>query len=82
MRGAREFSRYIEHLSEGLGYSDRHAGLSGYFTGLIFPLTCKSVEPLAARVDPLHASARHHALHHFVAKSEWTDSSVIRVLSS
>src|SRR5471032_943571 len=32
---------------------------------------------MAARVDPLHASARHQALHHFVAKSEWSDSAVM-----
>jgi SRSO17 transposase len=77
MSGAKEFSRYIEHLSEGLGHADRHAGLGGYCTGLMLPLTRKSVEPMAARVDPLHASARHQALHHFVAKSEWSDASVM-----
>jgi SRSO17 transposase len=32
---------------------------------------------MAARVDPLHAGARHQALHHFVAKSEWSDKSVM-----
>jgi SRSO17 transposase len=32
---------------------------------------------MAARVDPLHTSARHQALHHFVAKSEWSDVQVM-----
>ena len=73
----KEFNRYIAHLSEGLGHADRHAGLSGYCTGLMLPLARKSVEPMAARIDPLHASARHQALHHFVAKSEWSDSAVM-----
>jgi len=77
MNAAQEFNRYIEHLSVGLGHADRHAGLSGYCTGLMLPLSRKSVEPMAARVDPLHASARHQALHHFVAKSEWSDASVM-----
>ena len=72
-----KFNRYIAHLSEGLGHVDRHAGLSGYCTGLMLPLSRKSVEPMAARVDPLHASARHQALHHFVAKSEWSDRAVM-----
>ena len=67
MNGADRFDRYLEHLSEGLGHSDRHAGLRGYCTGLMLPLSRKSVEPMAARVDPMHASARHQALHHFVA---------------
>jgi len=32
MEELREFDRYMEHLSEGLGHSDRHAGLRGYCT--------------------------------------------------
>lgn len=74
---AKEFNRYVAHLSEGLGHADRHEGLRGYCTGLMLPLSRKSVEPMAARVDPLHASARHQALHHFVAKSEWSDTEVM-----
>ena len=65
-------------LSEGLGHLDRHAGLKGYCTGLMLPLARKSVEPMAARVDPLHASARHQSLHHFVAKAEWSDREMLR----
>ena len=33
---------------------------------------------MAARVDPMHASARHQALHHFVAKAEWSDVQILR----
>jgi SRSO17 transposase len=68
----------MNHLSEGLGHLDRHAGLKGYCTGLMLPLARKSVEPMAARVDPMHASARHQSLHHFVAKAEWSDSEMLR----
>lgn len=74
---AKEFARYVAYLSQGLGHADRHAGLSGYCTGLMLPLSRKSVEPMAARVDPLQTSARHQALHHFVAKSEWSDVQVM-----
>jgi len=73
-----EFEHYLSHLSQGLGHADRHAGLSGYCTGLMLPLSRKSVEPMAARMDPLHASAKHQALHHFVAKSEWSDGQMLR----
>ena len=72
-----EFNRYMAHLSERLGHADRHAGLSGYCTGLMLPLSRKSVEPMAASVDPLHVSARHQSLHHFVAKSEWSDTALM-----
>lgn len=78
MNAVERFGRYLEHLSEGLGHADRHAGLRGYCTGLMLPLARKSVEPMAARVDPLNASARHQALHHFVAKAEWSDTQMLR----
>jgi SRSO17 transposase len=77
MEAFKEFERYIAHLSEGLGHADRHAGLKGYCTGLMLPLSRKSVEPMAANLDPLHVSARHQALHHFVARSEWSDAAVL-----
>lgn len=55
---SKEFEHYMAHLAQGLGHADRHAGLSGYCTGLMLPLSRKSVEPMAARAGPLHASAR------------------------
>ena len=78
MNAAERFDRYLEQLSAGLGHADRHAGLRGYCTGLMLPLSRKSVEPMAARVDPMHASARHQALHHFVAKAEWSHTEMLR----
>jgi len=78
MGASERFDRYTEHLCEGLGHADRHAGLKGYCTGLMLPLARKSVEPMAARVDPMHASARHQSLHHFVAKAEWSDPEMLR----
>ncbi len=32
---------------------------------------------MAAQVDPMHASARHQSLHHFVAKAEWSDAQML-----
>jgi SRSO17 transposase len=58
MGASQRFDLYMNHLSEGLGHLDRHAGLKGYCTGLMLPLARKSVEPMAARVDPMHASAQ------------------------
>jgi SRSO17 transposase len=78
MSASERFDRYMEHLAQGLEHADRHAGLKGYCTGLMLPLSRKSVEPMAARVDPLHASARHQSLHHFVSKAEWSDEEMLR----
>ena len=78
MNSVERFNHYLDHLSEGLGHADRHAGLRGYCTGLMLPLARKSVEPMAARMDPMHASARHQSLHHFVAKAQWSDEKMLR----
>jgi len=77
MQAVKVFERYIAYLAEGLGHADRHAGLKGYCTGLMLPLARKSVEPMAASLEPLRVSARHQALHHFVARSEWSDEAVL-----
>jgi SRSO17 transposase len=78
MDASARFEQYMEHLAEGLGHADRRAGLRGYCTGLMLPLSRKSVEPIAARIDPMHASAKHQALHHFVAKAEWNDDEMLK----
>lgn len=75
---AKEFNHYMAYLKQGLGHLDRHAGLTGYCTGLMLPLSRKSVERMAARVDPLHARAKHQSLHHFVAKAHWIDQELLR----
>ncbi len=72
-----EFDAYMAHLSEGLGHADRHAGLRGYTSGLMSPLQRKSVEPMAAHIDPLNVRSRHQSLHHFVADSSWSDEQML-----
>lgn len=76
------FDRYLNHLSQSLGHADRIAGLKGYCTGLMMPLERKSVEPMAAGIDPGHASARHQSLHHFVAKADWSDQALLDATTS
>lgn len=71
------WSAYLDELCTVLGHADRAAGLRGYCSGLLLPLERKSVEPLAAHLDPTRVRARHQALHHFVAKSEWSDEAVL-----
>jgi SRSO17 transposase len=77
MKELREFERYMSHLSEGLGHSDRHAGLRGYCTGLMAPLKRKSVEPMAAHLAPATTRSRHQSLHHFVADAAWSDEQIL-----
>ena len=71
------FDEYLEHLCNAIGHSARRAGLVGYCQGLMLPIARKSVEPLAAHIEPHRVSARHQSLHHFVSKSEWSDAALI-----
>ena len=72
-----EFERYMKYLCEALGHQDRHTGFTDYSRGLMLPIERKSVEPLAAHIDPGHVSAKHQSLHHLVADSEWCDVAVL-----
>lgn len=47
-----------------------------YCQGLMLAIKRKSVEPLAAHMDPTHVQARHQSLHHFVATSPWSEVAV------
>lgn len=80
-RDARErrFRQYVERLADALGHADRRAPLRAYLTGLCLAGERKSVEPMAARVDPRHVSARHQSMHHFVASAPWEAAAVLRV---
>lgn len=72
------FAEYVERLSCVLGHADRKAPFRSYCTGLILPGERKSVEPMAARVEPGRVQAAHQSLHHFVAKAEWSDKAMFR----
>ena len=76
---AERFHAYVERLTTALGHQDRHGPLRDYVTGLCLPGERKSVEPMAARVDPRHVRARHQSMHHFVANAAWDDEAVLRI---
>ncbi|BAV50422.1 DDE transposase [Mesorhizobium sp. 113-1-2] len=71
------FAAYVETLASVLGHADRVAPLKAYCTGLLLPRERKSVEPMAARVEPGRVQAAHQSLHHFVAKADWSDDAVL-----
>jgi SRSO17 transposase len=76
---AKRFEAYLEKLTVAVGHADRHEPLRGYLCGLLLPGERKSVEPMAAKLDPLHVQARHQSLHHFVAAAPWPEQEVLRV---
>jgi SRSO17 transposase len=76
---AERFEEYLARLYEAVGHADRRAPLKAYLTGLLLPGARKSVEPMAAKIDPRRVGARHQSMHHFVAKAAWDAQAVLRV---
>lgn len=72
-----QLEKYMEYVCEALGHADRHTGFADYGRALMLPIERKSVEPLAAHMEPWNTPAKHQSLHHVVAKSEWSDEAVL-----
>ncbi len=68
---------YVETLTRALGHADRAIPFRSYCTGLLLPGARKSVEPMAARIEPGRVQAAHQSLHHFVAKADWSDDALL-----
>jgi SRSO17 transposase len=68
---------YVEGIASVLGHADRVVPFQAYCAGLLLPGDRKSVEPMAARVQPARVQAAHQSMHHFVAKSEWSGDAVL-----
>src|ERR1700759_3212886 len=74
------FDDYVERLGDTLGHADRRGPLRAYATGLLLPGERKSVEPMAARVDPARVGAAHQSLHHFVAEAARDDAALLEAV--
>ncbi len=74
---ASRFSASVERLTRALGHADRGAPFRAYCVGLMLPGQRKSVEPIAARIEPARVGAAHQSLHHFVAQAAWDDRAVL-----
>jgi SRSO17 transposase len=71
------FAGYVEAVGNALAHADRQEPFHAYCRGLILPGERKSVEPLAARVQPDQVGAAHQSLHHLVAKAAWSDEALL-----
>ena len=72
-----EFTHFLAHVGDCLSRAEHKLGLKNYCSALMLPLKRKSIEPLAAAIDPYHVQATHQSLHHFVADSPWSDQAVL-----
>src|SRR5881398_691537 len=68
---------YLDAITAELGHASRAASARAYCTGLLLPGERKSIEPMAARLDPGHVQAKHQSLHHVVAQADWNDAALL-----
>src|ERR671920_95736 len=78
--GEARFAAYLEAITAGLGDVRRAASAQAYCTGLLLPGERKSIEPMAARIEPGRVQAKHQSMHHVVAKAEWDDTALLRAV--
>jgi SRSO17 transposase len=64
-------------LATAAGHEDRHGPLKNYCRGLLLPGERKSIEPMAARLNPASVQSTRQSLHHLVAKAPWSDEALL-----
>src|SRR5215469_6538320 len=74
---ADHFEAYIGEVTSVIGHADRADPLRDYCAGLLATDGRRSVEPMAAVTGPVHVSAQHKSLPHFVGNSPWSDERVL-----
>jgi SRSO17 transposase len=67
----------MDGLAKAAGHEDRHTPLKNYCKGLLLPGERKSIEPMAARLDPVNVEPMRQSLHHLVAKAPWSDEALL-----
>ena len=67
----------MDGLATVAGHEDRRAPVKDYCKGLLLPGERKSIEPMAARLNPSNVQATRQCLHHLVAKAPWSDQALL-----
>jgi SRSO17 transposase len=80
--GQKRFAAYVDAITMVLGHADRVTPFRSYCAGLLLPGDRKSIEPMAARVEPERVRAAHQSLHHFTANADWSDNVVMSAVSA
>jgi len=76
------FDAFVDELVVALqrsGWSGSQSALCGYCSGLLVPGERKSMEPIAARLDPGHTQACYASIQRLITDSEWDAQVVLDV---
>lgn len=76
------FDKYCDTIVSALMHEDREEPARWYIKGLMLPGERKSVEPMAARVQPQSVRSAHQSMHHLVADAPWSDEAVLSAVAA
>jgi SRSO17 transposase len=76
------FDEYAEMIGAALAHADRRLPAQWYLKGLLLPGGRKSVEPMAARVQPQNVRSAHQSMHHLVADADWSDAALLAAVAA
>lgn len=77
----KRFEEYGEVIGASLAHADRQLPARWYLRGLMLPGGRKSVEPMAARVQPQNVRSAHQSMHHLVADADWSDQALLAAVA-
>lgn len=75
------FDQYCDKMVATLMHADREQPARWYLNGLLLPGARKSVEPMAARVQPQNVRQAHQSMHHLVADAPWSDQAMLSAVT-
>src|SRR5690242_12594480 len=72
-----KFDEYVDALAAAMNHPQQKERLHGYCSGLLLPGERKSMEPIAAHLDPDRVQAMHHSVQHVITEGTWSDEAVL-----
>jgi SRSO17 transposase len=75
------FEQYCDTVVGALMHADCEQPARWYIKGLLLPGERKSVEPMAARVQPHAVRSTHQSMHHLVADAPWSDEALMEAVA-
>jgi SRSO17 transposase len=73
----KRFAAYMDGLAMAAGHEDRRAPWKNYCKGLLLPGERKSIEPMAASLDPQNVPPLRQSLHPLAAQAPGSDAELL-----
>ncbi len=76
-----QFKKYSDTIANTPMPADREQPARWYIKRSMLPGERKSVEPMAARVQPQNVRSAHQSMHHLAAEAAWSDEAMLSAVA-